>query len=230
MQRLCRGCDRLGIHPPDTELLRDEAAQEAGEMSKGVLKIMLTRGAGGRGYSPSGAHSPCRILHAFPWPDYPDEWSRQGVAVRICDVPLGRNSRLAGIKHLGRLEQVLARSEWDDPAIAEGLMLDTEGRVIEGTMTNLFLIKGGELYTPDLSDCGTAGIIRQLLMDMAADAGLTLTVTNLSPQDVFEADGAFLTNSVIGLWPVKTLEDRHLKVPAIPPTFSASLMAKVYSP
>ncbi len=230
MRRLCQGCDRLGIHRPDTGLLRDEAIQEAGKMPKGVLKILITRGPGGRGYSPPASQQPCRALHTFPWPPYPADRVRRGVDVRVCDFRLGRNSRLAGIKHLGRLEQVLARSEWNEPAIAEGLMLDTEGRVIEGTMTNLFLRKGDRLYTPDVSDCGTAGIVRELVMDMAGESGLTLSVTDLYPEDVFAADGAFLTNSVIGFWPVRKLEHRELEVPPVPPAFSESLMSKVYSP
>jgi 4-amino-4-deoxychorismate lyase len=151
------------------------------------------------------------------------------VQLRVCDARLGLNPTLAGIKHLGRLEQVLARSEWDEPAIAEGLMLDTEGRVVEGTMTNLFLRNGDRLYTPELGACGTAGVVRGLVMDLAEDAGLTLNVTHLFLKDVFDADAAFLTNSVIGFWPVKRLQDRDLEVPAIPPAFSESLLAKVYS-
>ncbi len=230
MRRLCQGCDRLGMDRPDTGLLHDEAKREAGEMPKGVLKLILTRGPGGRGYSPPRAQQPGRVLQAFPWPHYPADWGHRGVRLRICDFRLGRNPGLAGIKHLGRLEQVLARCEWDEPAIAEGLMLDTEGRVIEGTMTNLFLRKGDRLYTPDLSDCGTAGVVRDLVMDMARESGLPLSVTDLFPEDLFEADGAFLTNSVIGFWPVKRLNEQDLELPAVPPAFSESLMARVYSP
>lgn len=229
MRRLCLGCDRLGIHRPDTRLLRHEAERETGEMPRGVLKIILTRGSGGRGYRPPNPQQACRVLHAFSWPDYPADWAHRGVQLRVCDSRLGLNPTLAGIKHLGRLEQVLARSEWDEPAIAEGLMLDTEGRVVEGTMTNLFLRKGDRLYTPELGACGTAGVVRGLVMDLAEDAGLTLSVTHLFLRDVFEADAAFLTNSVIGFWPVKRLEDRDLEVPAVPPAFSESLLAKVYS-
>ena len=97
-------------------------------------------------------------------------------------------------------------------------------------MTNLFLRKGDRLYTPDVSGCGTAGVVRDLVMDMARESGLALSVTDLFPKDLCEADGAFLTNSVIGFWPVKRLEDRDLARPAIPPAFSESLMARVYSP
>ena len=229
MRRLCQGCDRLGMQRPDTHLLRDEAKREAGETSKGVLKIMLTRGSGGRGYMPPPSPGCSRLLQVFPWPDYPSNWAFEGVEARVCNSRLGRNETLAGIKHLGRLEQVLARAEWDDPEIAEGLMLDTEGRLIEGTMSNLFLRKGDRLYTPELNACGIAGVVRGLVMDLAAESGLTVRETTLFPKDIFQAEAAFLTNSVIGFWPVKRVQDHELGVPALPQAFSKHLLAKVYS-
>ncbi len=230
MRRLCQGCDRLGMQRPDIGLLHDEATREAGDMSKGVLKIMLTRGSGGRGYRPPRSPGCSRILQTFPWPDYPSDWALEGIEARVCDSRLGLNKTLAGIKHLGRLEQVLARSEWDTLEIAEGLMLDTEGRLIEGTMTNLFLRNGDRLYTPELNACGIAGVVRGLVMDLAEESGLTVSETILFPRDLFQAQAAFLTNSVIGLWPVRRVQDHDLEVPAVPPAFSERLLAQVYSP
>ena len=108
-------------------------------------------------------------------------------------------------------------------------MLDTEGRLIEGTMTNLFIRKGDRLYTSELSTCGIAGVVRGLVMDLAEESGLSVNEGRLFPSDIFQAEAAFLTNSVIGFWPVKRVQDHDLEVPAVPLAFSERLLAKVYS-
>ena len=155
-RRLKTGCDFLGIDCPSSSLLINEAAQLEYNSELAVLKIIITRGQGGRGYRPPVPKTPAtRILGLYPWPDYPEENYIQGVKTKICQTRLGHNPQLAGIKHLNRLEQVLARSEWDQPEIAEGLMLDIDDNVIEGTMSNLFIIKDQKLMTPDLSQCGS---------------------------------------------------------------------------
>jgi len=120
---------------------------------------------------------------------------------------LGRNPELAGIKHLNRLEQVLARNEWTDD-FQEGLMLDTESNVIEGTMSNLFLINQSGLLTADLSQCGIEGVIRQRIMAWAYQNDIPCSLNkHLRLEDVFAADALFICNSVIGIWPVKQLEN-----------------------
>lgn len=121
---------------------------------------------------------------------------------RICLTRLGQNTALAGIKHLNRLEQVLARREWGDPDIREGLLLDAEGNVVEGTMSNLFAIQGSTLVTPDLTRCGVAGIMRTVVLEQAAGLGLGVSVQPLPLAEVEQADELFLTNSLIGVWPV----------------------------
>jgi 4-amino-4-deoxychorismate lyase len=144
------------------------------------------------------------FLDAFP--DYPPRTDEEGVRVRLCQTPLGHNPVLAGIKHLNRLEQVLARAEWHDPAILEGLMLDLQGRVVEGTMTNLFLVRDGVLHTPDLTMCGVAGVMRALVLDLAADLAIATRVQHCTLADVYAADEVFVCNSLIGVWPVRAVE------------------------
>ena len=151
MQRLAAGCRRLRIPPPAAETLREEAERLCARLDRAVLKIMVTRGDGGRGYAPPPAAAGTRVLMTYPWPPYPERHRRDGVAVRVCAARLGASPGLVGLKHLNRLEQVMARAEWDDPSIAEGLMLDAAGHVIEGTMSNLFAVIGGRLVTPDLT-------------------------------------------------------------------------------
>jgi 4-amino-4-deoxychorismate lyase len=212
MQRLQLGCERLHIPPPSPTLLRDEAATLIHGRECAVLKIIITRGSGGRGYQVPLPALPARILRVSPQPDHPASHARDGVAVRICDQRLGHNVSLAGLKHLNRLEQVLARLEWETPEIAEGLMLDTEGRVIEGTFTNLFLVDGEHLLTPELNRCGVAGIMRGVVLDIAQRIGLACAERDIDLDDLGRADELFLTNSLIGIWPVRTLEARRLPV------------------
>jgi len=208
LQRLAEGCRRLGLPLPEASLLRDEVAALLTGNDACVLKIIMTRGAGGRGYRTPGIAQPTRILQLHPWPELPQECAESGVRVRLCTLRLGSNPRLAGIKHLNRLEQVLARQEWDDPDIREGLLLDGNGCVIEGTMSNLFVVKGESLVTPDLARCGVAGVMRTVVMELAGSLGLDVSVGELQPADVEQADELFLTNSLIGVWPVSGLGKR----------------------
>jgi len=210
IDRLIRGCARLGIPPPSRNWLWEQAESEIDEAPSdpAVLKIIITRGSGGRGYRPTANPSPSALLHLSPWPDYPPEWSEQGVRTRICSTPVATSPATAGLKSLNRLEQVLARAEWDAPEIAEGIMLDYEGRVIEGATTNLFLWQGETLVTPDLAQSGVAGIMRGLVLECAVRLGIPVRIERIYVDDLWEADSLFLTNSLIGIWPVREVEGR----------------------
>jgi 4-amino-4-deoxychorismate lyase len=212
MTRLLAGCRRLLISDVDTGRLFEEAGALLAGEGRCVLKIVITRGIGGRGYGPAGCGQPTRILQRHVAPALPDAHYREGVRVRLCDSRLSRNPRLAGIKHLNRLEQVLARSEWDDPDIQEGLVLDVDGRLVEGTMSNVFLLAKGRLLTPVLSHCGVAGIMRSVVMEQARQLGLPVQAMAVSPDDLAQADEVFLTNSLIGIWPVRRIDARDYSV------------------
>ncbi|MDY6946605.1 MAG: aminodeoxychorismate lyase, partial [Pseudomonadota bacterium] len=162
LQRLFAGCARLGIAAPDEQTLRTEIAQVTADTERGVLKIIVTRGSGGRGYRPSATSSTrVVVLHRLvPTP-------RGALSLRWCDIRLGRNARLAGIKHLNRLEQVLAQSEWRQGDADEGLMLDTEGEVVCATSANVFAVRDGVLITPDLRFCGVQGVMRAQVLKAA---------------------------------------------------------------
>jgi 4-amino-4-deoxychorismate lyase len=215
LDRLRAGCARLGIPPPDRTALTREAESLCGQPGRAVLRITLTRGGGGRGYRPDPDAMPTRIVARHPWPDTPDDRRSDGVAVRLCNTRLAVQPALAGIKHLNRLEQVLARAEWDDPAVAEGLVLDMRGNVIEGTMSNMFLVHNGRLITPQLSECGVAGIMRARLIQGAESIGLPVEITQVSLERVRAAEEIFLTNSVIGIWPVRKIDDHDYSPGAI---------------
>lgn len=212
LARLEHDCRRLAIPFPFREDLIREAGVLCAARSEDVLKIQISRGIGGRGYLPPEPAVPTRVVGIHPSPDYPPDLARDGVAVRLCRTRLGINSHLAGVKHMNRLEQILARAEWPPGDIREGLMLDAVGHVTEGTMTNLFLVRDGVLSTPRLDRCGVAGVMRALVMEIAAERGRTVMETRLSLDDLHAADELFLTNSVIGLWPIRRFEQRDYRV------------------
>jgi 4-amino-4-deoxychorismate lyase len=218
LQRLNVGCQRLHIPFPDIELLRFEAEElcrrwvDSENPGRAVLKIIVTRGSGGRGYRQPDVIHPTRIVSLHPYPDYPEIYREQGIAARICATRLGLSPALAGIKHLNRLEQVLARAEWNDSSIQEGLMLDVNGHVIEGTMTNLFYVKNNILHTAVLAQSGVSGIIRGVIMAISGDHGLSVIEHGFTKDQLLSADEVFVCNSIIGIWPVALIEDTHFSV------------------
>ncbi|WP_209287831.1 aminodeoxychorismate lyase [Marinobacterium alkalitolerans] len=207
LTRLEQGCARLNIPAAGLrqQLLEDLQVLKRPSDSA-VLKITVTCGSGGRGYATPETPAPTRILNLSPLPDYSDN-PDQGINVRWCETRLVCQPALSGIKHLNRLEQVLARSEWHDPRIREGLVCDTRGYVVEGTMSNLFMVSGSVLHTPDLSQAGIDGIMRNEIIRAARQAGLKVEVGQYSPQQVEAASELFLCNSLIGIWPIIRLED-----------------------
>lgn len=208
LRRLRKGCERLLMPLPDEELLWAEGSGLCREVESGVLKIILSRGRGQRGYAVPAGLEPTRVISLSVPPHYPPAWQTQGVRLTVCETPLGINPRLAGIKHLNRLEQVLARAEWQDGDISEGLMLDMEGRLIEGTMSNVFCVQGAELFTPDLCRCGVEGITRERVIEAASGAGHKVVITDMSVDDLKQADEVFVCNSLIGVWPVRQLDEK----------------------
>ncbi len=217
MQRLLDGCQRLRISVPDPELLLAEARQLLDGRGDAVLKIIVTRGQDGRGYraTTDSGSKPSRILAVNDLPDYPADNQANGVVVRYCDTRLGTNPALAGIKHLNRLEQVMARSEWQDEFIFEGLMLAAHGRVTEGTMSNLFFVKAGILHTPDLSHSGVAGIVRDVVLKLARKQQIPVLIGHYNKADFTAADEVFISNSLIGVWPVWRLEQQRFSVGSV---------------
>lgn len=203
--KLQADCTAINIECPSGVVLGKEVEAVAKTNPECVVKIVITRGVGTRSYAIAPGAAPNRVVMSGPLPDYPASHYRDGVTVRICDLRLGMQPRLAGIKHLNRLENVLARQEWSDETIAEGLLLDGEGHVICGTMTNLFMLKGVELCTPDLSRCGIAGVQRERVLERAGKAGIVCKVSAIALPELLQADEAFLTNSIIGVWQIREI-------------------------
>ncbi len=205
MDRLAAGCRRLGIVELDQQLLLKEATQLCADSDRAVLKIIITRGSGGRGYRVPQKPQPTRLLLSYPWPESADETSPYNL--RLCQTFLSCNPALAGIKHLNRLEQVLARNEWDDDAIDEGVMTDQHGNVIEGIASNLFVVRGGELLTPDVSRCGVSGVMRAKVLELSAELGITSSTGTIHRDEMAQMDEVFMTNAILGIRPVARFEE-----------------------
>lgn len=204
MQRLAEGCGRLHLGMVNPAVLVAEVAQLAAGHARAVVRITITRGAGPRGYGPQGADQPTRIISAFPAPAVASGWSHAAMRLRWCTTRLAIQPALAGIKHLNRLEQVLARAEWQGADTDEGLLRSMDGSVVCATAANLFIVSDGRIITPPLGDNGVAGVMRGQLMDMAPVEQQVLNV-----DDVMQADELFLTNAVRGIMPVGQLDGRR---------------------
>jgi 4-amino-4-deoxychorismate lyase len=212
LERLRLGCARLGLRTPQAEPLTREIAAFAAHGAQTTLKLILTRGAAlARGYAVGEQEEPTRILLRYRAPA-PDPAAHAGVRVRLADLRLGENPALAGIKHLNRLEQVLARREWTDPDIAEALLFSSSGLLISGTMSNVFLVRDGVLTTPRLDRCGVAGVMRAAVARSAPAAGLRCEERALELADLNAAEEIFLTNALSAIRPVRELAGRALAV------------------
>ncbi len=209
LERLTRGCERLRMGAPDLAVIRREVETLAGGAGNSIVKLVVTRGdAQARGYAPAGNEVPTRIAFRYGSPPESDEPAR----VRTGQTRLGENPALAGLKHLSRLEQVLARAELRGGTESELLLFSSSGRLASGTMTNVFLVRDNRLITPRVDLCGVAGVMRQLVMREAWNAGIAVEERTVEAREIFEANEVFLTNARIGAQPVEMLDGRRLVV------------------
>lgn len=219
LAKLADDCRRIGLESPAASIWRDDFERLSAARANGVLKLLVTRGSGPRGYLPPAQPVVRRLLYfvADQMVDPMPAEIAPDITLRICSLRLGWQPRLAGIKHLNRLENVLARAEWTSPDIHEGLLLDQADRVVGGVMSNLFIWHHNRLLTPRLDQCGVAGVARARLMRLAQAHAIEVHETDLALQEVLDADEVMLTNSVMGLRRVARLEAKVWPDPVISP-------------
>ncbi len=216
-ERLQRGCRVLMIPVPDKALVLDEIARlqddhKGCEDDNAVIKLILTRGAGDRGYAPPEQPAPNRILFLSAWPAGLHTQAMNGIPVTICRTRLGHNPGLAGIKHLNRLEQVLGAQEFAGSDYGDGIMLDTLDQVVESTRSNIFMVEKNRLITPALDQCGVAGIARGRILQLARDHQIEVNIENVQRDRLSHCDEVFLSNSIAGIIPVSAIEQRKIRV------------------
>lgn len=204
--KLARDCARLAIECPMESVLEGDVKRVCEGIPNAIVKVIVTRGGGERGYRYGGLE-PTRVVIATRRHEERGT-DDEGIRTRLCRLRIAHQPALAGVKHLNRLENVLARAEWQDPQIAEGVLADSDMNVIGGTMSNLFVVNAGKLATPDLSRCGVAGVTRDRVIDAAAQHGLACEVRDIAVSELAQADELFVVNSVIGVRPVRRFEDR----------------------
>jgi 4-amino-4-deoxychorismate lyase len=212
LERLASGCERLGIETSAFADIQTEVRTLASEVDNAIIKVILTRGTAlARGYQASGREKATRITFRYGWPTETATESQVGIRVRTAQLRLGENPALAGLKSCNRLEQVLARAEWTDPGIAESLLFSSSGRLVSGTMSNVFLVAGSRLRTPRLDLCGVAGVMRRVVLREAGRAGVAVEEAVLGDADLAQAEEVFLTNARMGVWPVRELDGQALQ-------------------
>ena len=178
----------------------------------GILKIIITRGVGGRGYKFERDIKPTIIFLSFPKADTAKSLYNKGVNVRFCRSPIFKNFQLAGLKHLNRLDSVMSRSEWTSEDFFEGVLIDDKKNIVEGTMTNIFFSKDKVLFTPEIKDFGIKGIMRQIVIEKSILQFEKVVEKNIKKSDVDNFDEMFLTNSLLKIIPVKKLEKKFFRI------------------
>jgi 4-amino-4-deoxychorismate lyase len=211
LKRLVNTAKRLSI-TLDVQQLQfwiNNLLQQSQLLDNAILKIQITRGVGARGYAFAEDLLPGIVLFLSPANVLLSPQWLDGVSVRICDLPLSESPALAGLKHLNRLENILARAEWKDE-YAEGFLFNQQGYLIEGTMSNIFLVKNNQLITPELSRSGVAGVMREFIMT-GSSLSISCQQKNILMDELLSADEIFVCNSVIGIWPVIQLHTNPIK-------------------
>ncbi len=217
LRRIEKSCMITKIKMPPIELLNTykkrilEKSFNQG-LKEGVLKIIITRGVGGRGYKFDSDIKPTIIFLSFSKNHLDQSLYKNGVNVRFCESSIFKNFELAGLKHLNRLDSVIARSEWTKKDIFEGILVDDLENIVEGTMTNIFFTKDKILFTPHISNFGIKGIMRQVVMEKSMLYYEKILETSIKKSDINLFDEMFLTNSILKIVPVKKLGNKIFRI------------------
>ncbi|MFQ2151567.1 aminodeoxychorismate lyase [Aeromonas sanarellii] len=215
LARLQHANARLGLAEQPWDALAAEVAQMAAGQTQAVVKVVLTRGVGGRGYDSGGCDAPTRIVSLAPYPEHYPGWQQHGIAALLCQQPLGEAPMLAGLKTLGRLEQVMLKRELAARGGVEGIVLNSRGFLVEGVSANLFWRRGRTVFTPDLSRAGIDGIMRKRVMTMLKQMGIELRVVEAPLESLWQAEEVWLTNTLMGIVPITSIGEVHYPSPVL---------------
>lgn len=219
LNRFKAGCERLFFPDINWQQLEQEVFTTAQQLteSSAVIKVILTRGSGGRGYSAQGCEQVQRIIMSSAFPTFYEQWQKQGIKVILCESQLGRNKQLAGLKSLARLEQVLIKQELIEKGADEGLVCDELGHVIEGCASNLFVYLNEQWLTPKLDYAGVVGVMRQRIFN---DCEQLVVEKELTITEIKQASCLCLTNALMGIVPIKQLEQHVYSNQALQPVYA----------
>lgn len=201
----------LKLNPINWQNLSDYLKHVARSFSQAVLKVMVTSGKGGRGYSRIGTEHPNVFVTISECPTHYITWQEEGIELGLADFTLSSHSLLSGVKHLNRLEQVMIRAELDERAEQELIVCDSQRHIIEASCANVFWLKGGRWYTPSIESCGVDGIMRQMLISHLSN----IQVGQYPANTLDDIDAMMLTNSVMGIVPVNKYLNKSIDISAI---------------
>jgi 4-amino-4-deoxychorismate lyase len=226
LKRLTAGCERLGIRFPHGAALRsDIAAAVALAPARAVLKIIVTRGsATRRGYAPAGDESARRLVSLWNDAGVPEDVAR-GVVLHVASMRLGANTALAGIKHLGRIENVMAAAEASAAGAFDALLLGSSGHVVSGAMSNVFVVRNAALATPRLDSAGVAGVMRGVVLRECAGLGIVAREGDITLEELSAADEVFITNARIGVVPVARVGEHSFRMNTVARRLAAHIEA-----
>ena len=217
LKRIEKSCLITKIKLPSTKLLNNfkakilEKSFNSG-ITQGILKIIITRGIGGRGYKYESNMQPTIIFLSFPRVDLNYSLYSKGVRTRFCESPIFKNHQLAGLKHLNRLDSVMGRSEWNNKIFFEGILVDDKENIIEGTMTNIFFARGKMLFTPLINQSGIKGVMRQIIIEKSKKFFEKVEEVNIKKTEINSYNEMFITNSILKIMPVRQLEKKKFKI------------------
>lgn len=206
LERMEQAAQRLFLPTVDWGALEREMRHAGETIQLGVIKAILTRGSGGRGYSPHGCKHPTRIVSRSTYPGHYLQWQDSGINLVLSPVQLARNPLLAGLKHLNRLEQVLIRAYLDQTEAHEALVLDSEGMLVECCAANLFWRKGKDVFTPSLDHAGVAGVMRRRVSELLQHSEYSLHQVYEPLETLAEADEVLVCNALMPLLPVNAAQ------------------------
>jgi 4-amino-4-deoxychorismate lyase len=213
--RLVDGCRYLKIDFNDPQTLTDELEHVAKKFPLAVLKVIITAGSGGRGYSRTGVSDSQIIISIHSFPEHYNSWSDKGISLSNCNIKLGLNPILKGLKHLNRLEQVLIRNELDNSPADDFLVCDLNGFVVESSAANIFWLRNNKVYTPIIDDAGVNGVYRQNLITFSKSINQDVIQIKEKTTELNDITGMFLCNSVMGIVPVYQYQDRQIDIESV---------------
>lgn len=208
LHRLKNACERLYIPFTAWQRLQIDVESLIVDKPNAVLKIIISRGEGGRGYGTQNVSSPNCIISLHDKPNHYDTWRQEGISVTVSPITLGKQSLLAGIKHLNRLEQVLIKQSLQQTDYVDALVCDTDNMLVETSIGNLFWRQGPVWYTPELIYAGVEGVMRNHVIDKIREFSQLkepIQEVRATIHSLTKADEAFVCNSLLKVVPITSV-------------------------
>ena len=212
LDRLEQGAQNIFLKLPESRERIHEILYETFYRNQGadaVIRMTVTRGEGILGKLWQADTSPTLSVHVRPYSAPPAEWYQNGVFISLIQnsaTKLGNFQEQ--IKSTNYLSHILARKQAEDQNSADGIMVNEQGEVCDGTVSNIFIVKDSELSTPEVNGYVLAGITRQVVLKLSNDTGTLCKERAMTVDDILQADEVFLTNTGWEILPVARVDGK----------------------